>query len=137
MKPGTLEMLQRFGKRHSLETLRELARKLQSGKNYLTLLDAEKWVQGQIQERKQELLRISSEDVRRELFDGTRKVIEKRAVTRLAILAEIEELECLHVEIRYCISPQSLDAEIARREHQQRPQLSATAIMGVSGASGR
>lgn len=130
-------MLQRFGKRHSLETLRELARKLQSGKNYLTLLDAEKWVQGQIQERKQELLRISSEDVRRELFDGTRKVIEKRAVTRLAILAEIEELECLHVEIRYCISPQSLDAEIARREHQQRPQLSATAIMGVSGASGR
>lgn len=133
MKTKTQEMLQRFSKRHSLKSLRALNRE---DLQLLTLLDADKWVQEQIQERKQELLQIQH-DVRRELFDGTRGVIEKRAVTRLAILAEIEELEQLHVEIGYCISPQSLDAEIARRDHQQRRQLSATAIMGESGASSR
>jgi hypothetical protein len=133
MKTETLKMLQRFSKRHSLKSLRELNRK---DLDLLTLLEAERWVQEQIQERKQELLQIQH-DVRHELFDGTRAVIEKRAVTRLAILAEIEELEQLQVEIKYCISPQSLDAEISRRERQQRPQLSATAIMGESGASGR
>ena len=129
MKTETQEMLQRFSERHSLKSLRELNRKnLELG----TLLDAERWVQERIQERKQELLQIQH-DVRRELFDGTRAVIEKRAVTRLAILAEIEELEQLRMEVRYCISPRSLDAEIARRDRQQRPQLSATAIMGASG----